>query len=92
MLNYTGDSWRAVFDLPSILFMKSRLHGGRCNLGILFHKISIDLILNSPDLLLSDWSLFLHHLFKVQIHINQRRFSNINHSHPQFAYHKITAM
>ena len=82
-LNCTGEGRRAMLDLPSILFIKSRLH---CmyfvtwfNLGILFHKISIDPILNSPNLLLSEWRPVLNSLFKAQIDINQKRFFDIHH-------------
>ena len=57
-LNYTGESGKTILDLPSILFIKSRLHYWRfaasCNLGILHHKFFVDLILSSPNLLLSD--------------------------------------
>ena len=44
----------AVLDLDLFLFIKSELQGGRfapfCNSSILFHKISVDLMLNSPNL------------------------------------------
>ena len=37
------------------------------NLMIVFDKISVDLILNSPSLLLSDWSPVLHSLFLREV-------------------------
>ena len=39
---------------------------------ILFHKISADLILNFPKLLLSDWSLFFHPFFSWRLSRQQR--------------------
>ena len=51
------------------------------NLGILFHQISVDLILNSRNLILLDWSSVIHSPFKAQIPINQKRFPEINSSH-----------
>ena len=37
------------------------------NLMIVFDKISVNLILNSPSLLLSDWSPVLHPLFLREV-------------------------
>ena len=95
-LNYTSESGREILNLLSILFIKSRLHCRRfapwCNLGILFHKFSVNLILNSLSLLLSDWSPVLYTLLKPKIHVNKKRFPDINHPHLWFPYYKMSAM
>ena len=38
-------------------------------------------MLNSHNLLLSEWIPVLHALLKMQIHINEKQFSDIHHSH-----------
>ena len=59
---YKSDGYgkKTVLDLPSILFTKTELPCGRFaswrNSSILFHKISIDLILSFRNLILADWN------------------------------------